>query len=88
MKLSEDFIVYDMGGETTLVPVGKAAEGYHGIVRCNKTAAFLVECLKHDTDEAALLEQMKAKYDGEEERMRASIRKTLDSLRSIGALVE
>ncbi len=88
MELSKDFIVYDMGGETTLIPVGKAAKGYHGIVRCNKTAAFLVECLKNDTTEAVLLEQLKAKYDGEEERIRASMKNALNSLRSIGALVE
>lgn len=88
MKLNDDFIVYDVGGEVNLVPTGDAAKSYHGIVRCNKTAAFAIKCLKTETSEEALLEKLKQKYAGDADYMAECLKKTLDTLRSIHALVE
>lgn len=88
MKLNDDFIVYDVGGEVNLVPTGDAAKSYHGIVRCNKTAAFAIECLKSEISEAELLEKLKQHYVGDAARMAESLKKTLNTLRSIHALVE
>lgn len=88
MKLNNDFLVYDVGGEVNLVPTGDAAKSYHGIVRCNKTAAFVIECLKTEASEAELLEKLKQKYEGDADYMAECLKKTLDTLRSIHALVE
>lgn len=88
MKLSKDYIMYDMGGEMNLVPTGDAAPSYRGIVRCNKTAAFIIECLKNETSEAELLEKLKEKYVGDADHMAENLKKTLNTLRSIHALVE
>ncbi len=47
MKLKPDFISQDIDGVRFLVPVG--AESFHGLVRGNKTTAFIVDCLKEET---------------------------------------
>lgn len=88
MKLNDDFIVCDVGGDVNLVPTGDAAQSYRGIVRCNKTAAFAIECLKSEISEAELLEKLKQHYVGDAARMAESLKKTLNTLRSIHALVE
>lgn len=88
MKLNEDYILYDMDGELNLVPTGDAAQSYHGIIRCNKTAAFIIEQLKTETTEAELLEKLKARYEGDAAHMAENLRKTLETLRSVHALTE
>lgn len=88
MKLNKEFLIFDMGGDRTLVPTGKAAENYHGIVRCNETAAFLMECLKIEMTEEALVEAMEKEYEGEHEQIAANVKRTLETLRSIGAIEE
>lgn len=86
MKINNDFIIYDMGDEVTLVPTGAAADDYHGIVRCNSTAAFIINCLKDSTTKEEILEKLMQKYEGDKECMAASIEKTVETLRSINAL--
>lgn len=88
MKLNEEFLIYDMDGERTLVPTGDAAEKYHGIVRCNETASFVIQCLKNDTTEENLVKALEQEYTGEHERIVNNVRKTLETLRAIGALIE
>lgn len=88
MRLNDDFIVFDVGGDVNLVPTGDAAQTYHGIVRCNKTVAFVIECLKTETSEAELLEKLKQKYEGDADHMAENLKKTLNTLRSIHSLVE
>lgn len=86
MKLKNGFVTREMGGEQIMVATGAAA--FSGIVRSNETAAFIVNCLKSDTTEEAILDALKQEYEGDEAAMRAGIRKVIDSLRSINALDE
>ena len=45
MKLINDCSTVELDGELILVPIGKAREKVHGIIRFNETAAFIVNCL-------------------------------------------
>ena len=58
------------------------------IVRSNKTATFIVDCLKEETTEGAIVDKMCAKYDADRETIAADVKKILDTLRGINALVE
>ena len=89
MKLNPHFLFQEMGEDSfVLVPVEAAADGFHGIVRLNKTAAFIVECLGEETTEEKIMATMAQKYEGSREQFAASLQKTLDSLRQCGALLE
>ena len=86
MKLKSDFITQDIDDTQFLVPVG--AEAFSGIVRSNKTAAFIVDCLKEDISMDAIVDKMCAKYDAPRETIAADVAEILDTLRSIHALEE
>ncbi len=86
MKLNSDFITQEIDGTQFLVPVG--AESFSGIVRSNKTAAFIVNCLREDTTADAIVDAMCAKYDAPRETLAADVRKVLDTLRRINAVEE
>ena len=86
MQLKPDFISQDVDDVRFLVPVG--AEAFRGIVRSNKTAAFIIDCLKEDTTEEKIVDAMCEKYDAPRDRISADVAKVLADLRSIGALTE
>lgn len=86
MKLKEGFITHTLQGQHMMVAAGPAARTFHGIVRSNETAAFLIECLKQETTEQTLTEKLCAEYDVSAERAAAGVAKVLRQLREIGAI--
>ncbi|MGN0629834.1 MAG: PqqD family protein [Ruminococcus sp.] len=85
MKLKNGFITHNTGNEQIMVSAGT---GFSGLVKSNKTAAFIVDCLKTDTTEKEIIEKMLAKFDAPEELVTADVQKILKTLRSIGAIDE
>lgn len=86
MKLKNEFITYENDGEHITVTAGGSA--FNGLIRSNKTAGFIVECLKTETTVDAIVEKMLAKYDAPREVIAADVAKILANLRKIGALDE
>ncbi|MBQ6235127.1 MAG: PqqD family protein [Clostridia bacterium] len=86
MKLKDSFITQDIDGTQFMVAVGETS--FTGIVRSNKTAAFIVDCLKTETTKEQIVDKMCAKYDAPRERIEADVEKILEKLRGIGALDE
>jgi hypothetical protein len=86
MKLRPDFITQDIDNTQFLVAVG--AEAFSGIVRSNKTAAFIVNCLKEETTEESIVDKMCAKYDADRETIAADVAEIINTLRGINALEE
>lgn len=84
MKLNKDFILHISGGETVLVPTGNAK--FSGVVRGNKTLGAVLELLKEETTEEAIVAAMKARFDAPEEVIVRDVEKALSSLRRIGAI--
>ena len=86
MKLKSDFIVQDIDDTQFLVPLGH--EAFNGIVRSNKTAAFIVNCLKNDTTKDQIVDAMCLQYNAPRETIEADVEEILGTLRSINALEE
>ena len=86
MKLNKQFVTRDIGDTQVMVAVGSAA--FSGVVRSNKTAAFVVDQLKEEATKEKIVAAMLEKYEVTEERASADVDKILEKLRSIGALEE
>ena len=86
MRLKPDFITQDIDDTQFLVPVG--AETFSGIVRSNRTAAFIVNLLGEETTEAQIIDAMYERFDAPKEKIAADVREILTTLRSIHALEE
>ena len=85
MKLKENFVTQKIGGKQIMV---SASGDFSGMVRSNKTAAFIIDCLKTEPTQEAILDAMCRKYDAPREVMAVGVNKVLDNLRKIGALDE
>ena len=86
MKLKEGFITMQSDGEQIMVSVGDTK--FAGLVRSNKTAAFIVDCMKSETTKDAIVEAMAEKYDAPKDILAKDVEGIIAKLRSIGALDE
>ncbi len=86
MKLKTGFITHKLGKEQMMVAAGPAAKIFHGLVRSNETAAFIIDCLKKETTEEAIVDAMLAEYDAPRETVTADVHRVVEQLRRIGAL--
>lgn len=86
MRLKNDFITQVIDDVQYLVPVGE--EQFSGMLRNNKTAAFIVDLLKEETTEEAVVDAMCAKYDAPPDEIATDVKEILSTLRSVGALEE
>lgn len=86
MRLKDGFITHESDGEQIMVAAGEVR--FSGMVRSNKTAAFIVDCLKEETSENSIVENLLAVFDAPRDVIEQDVGKILDSLRSIGALDE
>ncbi|MBQ6095897.1 MAG: PqqD family protein [Lachnospiraceae bacterium] len=86
MKLKSCFITQDIDDTQFLVPI--SAEAFSGIVRSNRTAAYIVELLKKETTEEEIVDALYAKYDAPREQIAKDVHEILTTLRGINALEE
>ena len=86
MKLKDGFITHEGAGEHITVPAGGVS--FSGMIRSNKTAGFIVECLTEDVTEDDIIQKLLAKYDAPKEQIAKDVAVVLDKLRSIGAIEE
>ena len=85
MKLKKEFITHTSGDEQLMISAGGS---FNGMVRSNKTAAFIIDLLKEDTTREAIVDKMLEIYDAEREVIAADVDKVIDALLSIGAIDE
>lgn len=86
MKIKDGFITHETKGEQIMVAAGNI--NFAGLVRSNKTAAFIVDCLKVDTTLEKIVDIMAEKYDAPKGVIKRDVEQILSKLRSIGALDE
>ena len=85
MKLKDTYITHDSDGEQILLDTSSS---FAGLIRNNKTAAFIVECLKEETTQEKIVEAMFEKYDAPKEVLAKDVLDVIDKLRKVGALYE
>ena len=85
MKLKDTYITHDSDGEQILLDTSSS---FAGLIRNNKTAAFIVECLKEDITEENIVEAMFEKYDTPKDVLARDVADVIEKLRKVGALDE
>lgn len=85
MRLKSTFITHNTEGEQMLIDVSSS---FAGLIRSNRTAAFIVDCLKEETTEEAIVDAMYEKYDAPRETLERDVQAVLARLRKVGAIEE
>lgn len=86
MKLKNGFITHRVGKEQMMVATGPEVELFHGMLRSNETAAFIIDCLKEDTTEEAIVDAMAERYDAPRETISRDVHDAIEKLCQLGVL--
>lgn len=86
MKLDPRFLTHESKGEH--ITVSTSGTSFSGLIRSNSTAAFIIECLKNDTTEKAIVDKLLEKYDADRAIVEKDTAAVIAKLRSIGAIEE
>ena len=88
MKRREDFILRQVAGTWVVLPVGKAAEAWNGMLTLNESGVLLWNALEKDTKPQALVDALLAEYQVAEDQARADVDAFLEVLTRAGCLEE
>ena len=84
MKLKNNFITHEIGDDQIMIATGNT--DFNGMVKSNKTAAFIINCLKEDTTREEIISKMMNKYDADKKIIEADVDKILNVLYEIDAV--
>ena len=87
MRLKYDFSVREIVGEYVMIPMGRGALEFSGMISTSETGAFLVEALKHDVTREELLNKVLENYDVDEQTAAADLDEFLGLLRKLNILI-
>lgn len=86
MKLKNEFITYKMEDEHIMVSTGNS--NFSGLIRSNKTAAFIVDSLKSDTTPEKIATEMAQLWEIDQQTALEDVKKIINQLIQIGAIDE
>ena len=84
MRLRDGFITHKSDGEHIMVTAGNTV--FNGMVRSNKSAGFIVECLKKDVTKEDIITRMLENYEVSRETIEKDVEMILLKLQEIGAI--
>ena len=86
MRLKDEFVTQEI--DDTQVMVAAGGDVFNGVVRSNKTAAFIVDMLSDNVTKNDIVDAMCKKYAAPRDVIEIDVERILEKLRSIGALDE
>ncbi len=86
MEFKKKMIKRTIGGETFLVPLGKAVYDANGLYFLTDVGAFIWDLLPQVEEESQILAPVLAEYDVSEDAARADIHEFMEKLREMGII--
>ncbi len=80
MKIEKEYILREIADDYIIVPVGKAAMEFNGMITVNETGAFLWKILTKGATKEELLHAMLEEYEVSAEEAEADINEFLQLL--------
>ena len=80
MRIQKDFIMREIGGDHIIIPTGKSALEFNGLITVNEVGVFLWGLLQQDVSMEDLVHGLLSEYEVEEEVAREDIQEFLDTL--------
>lgn len=88
MKIKAGYMLRSVAGQNVVVPVGKAALDFNGMINLNESGAFLWKTMSEDTTEPLLVDALLKEYDVDEERAKADVEAFVKKMRKANLIDE
>lgn len=86
MRINNGYVVKEIAGKYVIIPAGQNVVDYKNMLHINDTAAFVLDCMKENTDKETILNKMIDKYEAQTDEDRAILKNDLDEF--IAAAIE
>ena len=86
MKIQKEFVLREIAGDYVIIPTGKTALTFNGLITVNEVGAELWKMLQSDVTFEELTSGILEIYDVDEETAKEDIREFLDTLEERGIL--
>ena len=80
MKIDKEFILREIAGDYVIVPTGKTALEFNGLITVNELGAFIWKKLQQDVTEDELIQDILEEYEVDEETARHDVEEFLNKL--------
>lgn len=80
MKIEKEFILREIAGDYVIVPTGKTALEFNGLITVNELGAFIWGKLQQETSEEELVDSVLEEYEASEETVRNDVKEFLEKL--------
>ena len=88
MKLKENLVISEIGGEYVLVDGSPNVNRFNGMIKLNETSKEIVELLMKETTIDEVATKMMEKYDVDVKIVKDDILKIVESLKQVNLLVD
>ena len=88
MKIKNGFAKREIAGSYIVVPVGKEASEFNGMITLNESGSFFWDCLQNDTTFDDAIEKITSEYDVEKSRAEEDLKKFITMLEENNLLDE
>lgn len=80
MRIEKEFILREIAGDYVIVPTGKTALEFNGLITVNELGAFIWGKLQQETSEEELVDSVLEEYEASEETVRNDVKEFLEKL--------
>ena len=88
MKLKYELETVNMGEEIVAVPVGRESYRMNGVLKLNREGKEILELLKDETTEEAVVDALAARYENKREELAGYVHSAIRVFRENGLLEE
>lgn len=88
MKRRNDFLLREVAARQVIVPLGRAAQEFPGMLSLNATGAYLWQLLEQEQTEDSLVEALCQRYAVDEDTARKDVTAFVNKLRDVHAITE
>lgn len=82
MKIEKDFILREIAGDYVIVPTGKTAQEFNGLITVNELGAFIWKQLMEDTTVDRIVEAITEAYEVDEDTAKADTQEFIELLQN------
>ncbi len=86
MKIKGEFVIRELMGDTVLIPVGRTALEYNGMITMNPVCGHIWKELSQGKNREEILSSVLEHFEVEEARAKADLDELLEKLRDAGFL--
>lgn len=87
MKAKYSFEFMNLDDGLVAVPVGNNNGEFHGVLKLNETAAFILKLLDNETSETEIVDALLKEYNGDKDEISKYVHQYIEKLISEGIVV-